>query len=390
LLRGSGVADLYLEGTGDVSPRTNIGFEYPLREGTINLPATNDAVLAVGATIDRVNWTSVDSVFDEPLWKNAIVDPGDLTSPVPGQDAMLWFSSAGPTVTGTPKPEISAPGGYVGAAMSSQAEPGSIESVFSVTCPAPSAGAAPSPRCMQVDPGHAIAAGTSLAAPMVTGAAAILLQQDRTLTQATITALLEAGTHSFRQGSLYYDQAGVGELDVTGALDALGAMTPRAPRVPTLDSSRIMPGTSHVLADGSQPVTGTLILHSREGVADGFDSSRLMTRVDLDGHFLASPAATRQGPGLWRFTWQATGPLAGHSLSFSAMFDGAPIAATKTVPVVDALAETMPCDDAPAGSCTIGRRRDRTTAAAYLPVIVLGLLSLACLYLRPRAEGRGS
>ena len=40
-LEGEGTADLYLEGTNDVSIGGNTGFPSPVREGTINLPATN-------------------------------------------------------------------------------------------------------------------------------------------------------------------------------------------------------------------------------------------------------------------------------------------------------------------------------------------------------------
>ena len=53
-LEGEGTADLYLEGTNDVSIGGNTGFPAPVREGTINLPATNPGIIGVGCTINRL------------------------------------------------------------------------------------------------------------------------------------------------------------------------------------------------------------------------------------------------------------------------------------------------------------------------------------------------
>jgi hypothetical protein len=127
-LTGEGTADLYIEGSGDaVDDNGNgVAFMNPVREGTVNIPATSPGLIAVGCTVNRSSWTSVDnglvSVGIAPLDGRggyALADTSTYAAPIPGD--VCWFSSAGPTVTGVQKPEVSAPGGLVIAAMSGQA-----------------------------------------------------------------------------------------------------------------------------------------------------------------------------------------------------------------------------------------------------------------------------
>src|SRR5439155_16792684 len=89
------------------------------------------------------------------------------------------FSSAGPTLTGVPKPEITAPRGGVIAAMSKQAAPGGNLSIFTTSCPS-RAGQPGGNRCLQVDALHGVSNGTSMSAPLVTGTVALLFQRDPT------------------------------------------------------------------------------------------------------------------------------------------------------------------------------------------------------------------
>src|SRR5262249_25637552 len=61
-LEATGTADLYVQGTGDaeVPPLKSVHFEAGVREGTINIPATHPAIIAVGCTINRPQWMSID------------------------------------------------------------------------------------------------------------------------------------------------------------------------------------------------------------------------------------------------------------------------------------------------------------------------------------------
>src|SRR6185436_5615165 len=120
------------------------------------------------------------------------------------------FSSAGPTPAGLLKPEISAPGGFVVGAMSAEADPRVSKSgLFDPSgCPDDN-------PCYVVDEYHAVAAGTSMSAPHVTGAVALLFELELSLaatyptcppvplpqppgchaplTQARVTEILQAG-----------------------------------------------------------------------------------------------------------------------------------------------------------------------------------------------------
>src|SRR6185437_3048855 len=177
LLRGSGTASLWVEGEGDA--QQELYFEKALRQGTINVPASAPGLLAVGCTVNRIEWTPFDGA---PLQLGML---GTDTNPV--ADSACYFSADGPTPLGVQKPEISAPGGFVGAAMSAQADPrkaapGTSGGLFQIQgCP-PSV-----PDCAVLDQYHALAAGTSMSAPHVAGAIALLMEIDPTLTQARVT-----------------------------------------------------------------------------------------------------------------------------------------------------------------------------------------------------------
>ena len=112
-IQGEGTADLYLEGTGDVTIGGNAGFVSPVREGTVNLPATNPAIIGVGCTVNKAKWLSIDGTTQtegvpvlDPSGGYVEPDPNDpgypLERPLAAGD-VCWFSSAGPTPDGRPQ-----------------------------------------------------------------------------------------------------------------------------------------------------------------------------------------------------------------------------------------------------------------------------------------------
>ncbi|WP_394833231.1 S8 family serine peptidase [Pendulispora rubella] len=340
---GEGTADLYLGRTGDVQTINPATFAAGLREGTINLPGTHPSILSVGCTVNRPNWVSIAGgkvgvrvpVLDAA---GGMVDASKELIPPTEGDA-CWFSSAGPNVNGVAKPEISAPGAGIIAAMSSGAPPGSDRSMFTTSCPPVHAGQNDrDPRCFQIDETHAVAMGTSMSAPMVTGAIALLLQRDPTLTQDKITALIQAGAHRFRPtpNTRFEDQGGPGELDVVGALDALEQTKNPSLVLPSVETSWIALGADYAAADGSTPLTAILELRGADGQhrADQFEEARLQPRVEINGTPIeTAPTVARRGPGLWSYTVNVPAGRGGARMLLGATFDGADIVTPKVVPV---------------------------------------------------------
>jgi subtilisin family serine protease len=163
----------------------------------IGTPATATRVIAAAAYTTRLRWQDVDGQTE------AYVAPprlGDLAA----------FSAPGPRRDGVLKPDLSAPGQGIASTLSS---------------------AAPVPRERIVaDNRHWILEGTSMAAPFVTGAVALLLERNPRLTPEAARALLVGAaradsftTHPYDGGPDLSPNAswGYGKLDVPGALNAL-------------------------------------------------------------------------------------------------------------------------------------------------------------------------
>ena len=341
-LQGEGTADLYLQGTKDVVIGGNAGFASPVREGTVNLPATSPAVIGVGCTINRLKWTSIDEATEsqsEPLLDPAGALPvldatGQVRSRAIGDGEVCWFSSAGPTLTGVPKPEISAPGGLVVGALSSQALPGGASSIFTTSCPSKN-GTNGGTRCLQVDADHGISQGTSMSAPLVAGAIGLLFERDPTLTQDKLVGLLQAGAHPFRGPHPFDDQSGPGELDVLGSLDALEQTWNPAEILPGPGASWITLSASYFAADGSTPLTAVVELRTaRLGRrADLFDPRRLQPVVRIDDALQPPPTLVRRAPGVWTFTVPPASGRGGSTMTLGATFDGEPIVVPKSIPI---------------------------------------------------------
>jgi len=162
-------------------------------------PATATRVLAVGAYVTRLKWRDVNGEPQQYSNREAL---GDLA----------WFSGPGPRRDGVQKPDLTAPGQGVASALSGAAT-------------------APAGRVMQ-DGRHWILEGTSMAAPFVTGAVALLLERDARLTpEAARTLLVGAARIDSFAWHPYDGRAngapnaswGYGKLSVPAALNALSS-----------------------------------------------------------------------------------------------------------------------------------------------------------------------
>src|SRR5204863_288070 len=84
------------------------------------------------------------------------------------------------------------------------------------------------------DDEHAVLSGTSMAAPIVTGAVALLFEEKPERTQEEVVTLLQAGAR-FPTGLIRVEtQLGAGALDLEGILDVERATATPVARVPAI------------------------------------------------------------------------------------------------------------------------------------------------------------
>ncbi|MGA5556129.1 S8 family serine peptidase [Streptomyces lavendulocolor] len=123
---------------------------------TICQPADASSAIAVAAYTTKVGWTSADGARMKARFKlNDICD----------------FSSVGPRRDGVCKPDVAAPGAVVVSCRSRYAQM-EADSV--------------------INPEYCVLWGTSMAAPFVTGAVALMLQTNKTLAPAQVISRLKA------------------------------------------------------------------------------------------------------------------------------------------------------------------------------------------------------
>lgn len=364
VLEGSGLVDLYLQASVPNVGPGGASFRHGVREATVNLPADHPSIIAVGCTVSRPRWTSI---AGGPVGlRIPILDAqGGLVPANPERRAledgeMCWFSSAGPTATGIPKPEIAAPGAAIAGAMSGQAAPGQPGSIFTTNqCPPVSEGGPVDPRCFQIDASHAVTMGTSMSSPIVAGVIALLLERDPSLTQSQVRALLQAGAHRIRGLAPYEEQNGPGEVDVLGTLRALDDMKSPALALPSRQDSWIALSSSYAAADGSTPITSVIELRTDGGErrADLFEPSRLVPTVKVSGppvEWQPAPTLERRGPGVWISRLDIPPGLGGRALTLGCNFDGAPIVEPKTIAIgTDAWSSKY--SSALTGGCGLGK-----------------------------------
>jgi subtilisin family serine protease len=159
------------------------------RSGTIGLPATARRCLAVGSHVTRADWEAdMGSTADHRA--------------VPGR--ISAFSSLGPTRDGRWKPDVSAPGQYITAALARSSRYSRWDERTL------------GDRLLTIE-------GTSMAAPVVTGIVAVLLQRKSTLNYEQLRQVLgKTARHDAHNGPARWNPAyGYGKVDLQAALAQL-------------------------------------------------------------------------------------------------------------------------------------------------------------------------
>lgn len=156
-------------------------------------PGNARQVITVVSYVTRSSWPSL---WSDP-WGSATADPGEVS----------LFSSAGPSrpnaFDNNPanKPDIAAPGESILSSFSSQSDPG------------------PSDHYIATDGVHRSWAGTSMAAPHVTGLIALLFEANPGLTASDVTGiLLRSATRDNVTGQGWNNVWGFGKLNVADAI----------------------------------------------------------------------------------------------------------------------------------------------------------------------------
>ncbi|HET7546066.1 MAG TPA: S8 family serine peptidase [Polyangiaceae bacterium] len=355
-LEGHGSAQLWVQALGDLDPAVALGALFPRgeKEGTINVPASASALIAVGATLNRTTWTDAAG--------NAIEMPDLGSLERAPLDSIAYFSAAGPNALGAVKPDIVAPGVNVAGAMARSADPRHTDNDLFASmgrCPT-------NDECFVVDDEHAITSGTSMAAPLVSGAIALLFELEPTLTQDAARAVLQAGARPLQGIVIDPRQIGPGALDLSGALRVLSAGESPALRTPTEHSWLTLSG-SFAHPDPDWLLTAFVDLRDdADQIADGFDPRRLTLSAEPA---LIQEGLTRVAPGFYRFALSAPPNSGGDELRVAVSFDGTVIA-SKTLRI--AVDRWVASDGVRAnGGCSVGTSSGARTESEWLGLLLL-------------------
>ncbi len=306
-LEGEGRVEAWLQSEGDLAPETgSIGAVFPRATArqTITIPANEPQLIAVGASVNRLDWRDA---------TGRRVRLGGDGAYVVG--AAAPFSSAGPNALGDFKPDVLAPGGFVAAAMSRAADPRSgALGVFSGLC----AGLG----CQVVSDRHAVTAGTSMAAPMVSGAIALLFEQNPALTEDELRGLLQSGSGRALAPVEPSGREGGGVLDVARTLSAAATPEREASERADPQTSRLQFASDFVLPDAARSVAALLWL--RDGSDQVFDVALARVSISVAGGETAEELR-RVGPGLYRFRVRAAGDQPPRALGVEVNLDGVPL-----------------------------------------------------------------
>ena len=309
---GSGRVDGYTNTFEHTSFANNIA-----SNGTLLSPATANNVFTVGAYNSKKTWTDVnnDSWTFPSLTRGAIAD----------------FSGLGPTRDGRLKPEITAPGAWIGSTYSSIQSP--VESATSVL----------------YDAKHKIAQGTSAAAPVVAGFLALKLQVSPSLTVSDLRSSIPQWSRQDGQTSdTPNNQWGYGKLMVS--LKPAAAITGLAGQVLGASSGRFT-------WNASREATSYNVYYASN--TSSLAGTTTSTTFDLTG----APANTVTGVVIAPANLAGEGPNA-PNVTVTTLAN--PVTGSAVFPHASSVTVTYtPCLAAPTEQSCSGYRLEAWTGAGY-------------------------
>lgn len=344
VLTGFGRADLWIAETNLVGPLGSAPrfLDHVDPGGQVTLPATAEAIVAVGSYATRTEWR----------------DPTNEAhrTPTTEERDISVFSARGPTRDGRPKPDLVAPGEAIVAALSSETDPRDASSAFHH--PGADEGAL-------VDEEHGVLWGTSAASAHVAGVAAVVLAAAPTLDATRLRSALSASTAT-REQKAWSVAHGWGVLDAARLAEVL-ADEPRRAGI-DLEASLVAAVPDVVTPGETVRVLGTLRMASGTPVNEPLS--------DLE--VLASGSTARLpirdlGDGRFEATWTAPLAALGDEVAFDVRVAGEPLPARAAVEVAWRRDDLGAHDRLAGGGChaTPGRPR----APALLIALALALLA---------------
>jgi hypothetical protein len=205
----------------------------------------------------------------------------------------------------------------------------------------------------------------------VSGAVALLFEQNDQLTQALVTETLQAAARKPKGKVPYGSQIGAGALDVEYALEVLGK-EPDQGTPPSMDKSFYYLSSESARPDPSWEISGTIQLRREDGsIASGLDGSLL--RVEVDGGQLVRPA-TKLLHGTFDFAVAGRRGTGGEKMTVRVTYAGEQVGEVATLPIaIDEWAADGPPVANGGLDCTASGRSSRNGPGAFVLVAFAGL-----------------
>ena len=222
---------------------------------TVGSPATADNAIAVASYVTRPSWTDYKG---ENWYYTNDQTIGNISS----------FSSRGPRIDGTKKPDIAAPGqGIISARDKIVTLPGT-EDDYVIDNDGINDGNGPAD--------YLLSQGTSMACPIAAGAAALLMQSNSSLKgnpESVRNALFQTASNNGEQNNTN----GYGHLNVLNALNYIASTTPSPLTSPTPTSSPTPGGNGFLSGTVNDqdhfPLEGVTVTITGNSFSDSIDTN---------------------------------------------------------------------------------------------------------------------